>query len=292
MNKFKLNNVYTYILLLSLITILYIRYRKYSIEAFNNELDEIPFFIPRKNKNSVKTISDVPLVIYHSWQSNLVPPKMKENIYSLLESNPEFDYYLYSDEACREFIKNNYNNDVVEAFDTLKPGAYKSDLWRYCILYIKGGVYIDIKYNSLVPLINIVEKSPTVFINDMEVTPNNIQKCIYNGFIISPPGNIILKECIDEIVENCKNRLLKANSLDITGPCLLGRIIKKHDTQYYDNNEFRFDEMHDDKYNRIHFIFFNNTPILKSYKEYRYEQNMYQETTHYGKLWDMGDVFM
>ena len=292
MSKFKLNNLYVYIVLLSLITLLYIRYRRYSIEAFNNNLHEIPFFIPRKNKIILKTISDVPLVIYHSWQSNLVPPKMKENIYSLLESNPEFDYYLYSDEACREFIKNNYDNDVVEAFDTLKPGAYKSDLWRYCILYKNGGVYIDIKYNSLVPLISIIEKTSTVFINDREVTPNNVEDCIYNGFIISPPGNIILKECIDEIVENCKNRLFKANSLDITGPCLLGRIIKKHDTQYYYNNDFRFDEIYDDNYNRIHFIYFKNNPILKSYTEYRYEQNIYQETTHYGKLWDMGDVFI
>ena len=29
------------------------------------------------------------------------------------------------------------------------PGAYKADLWRYCILYIYGGIYIDIKLEPI-----------------------------------------------------------------------------------------------------------------------------------------------
>jgi mannosyltransferase OCH1-like enzyme len=293
MSKFKLNNVYIYIVL-SLITLLYIRYRQYSIESFNNELHEIPFFIPRKNKNSLKTVLNLPLVIYHSWQSNSVPPKMKKNIYSLLESNPDFDYYLYSDAASREFIKNNYDNDVVDAFDTLKPGAYKSDLWRYCILYKNGGVYIDIKYNTVVPLISIVERTPTVFINDREIIHNNIkQDCIYNGFIITPPGNKVLKDCIDEIVENCKNKLYKMNDIDVTGPCLLGRNMKKYHDEYYNNNQYRFDEIQgENNIDRINVIYFNSTIILQSYKEYRREQNGYQDTPHYSKLWHIGDIFM
>ena len=47
---------------------------------------------------------------------------------------------------CREFIKNNFDLDILNAYDILKPGAFKADLWRCCILYIYGGIYLDIKY--------------------------------------------------------------------------------------------------------------------------------------------------
>lgn len=31
-----------------------------------------------------------------------------------------------------------------EAYDALIPGAFKADLFRYCVLFIYGGVYADI----------------------------------------------------------------------------------------------------------------------------------------------------
>ena len=48
-----------------------------------------------------------------------------------------------------DFIKNNYPVDVLEAFNKLIPGAYKADLWRYCVLYKLGGIYLDIKYSCV-----------------------------------------------------------------------------------------------------------------------------------------------
>jgi len=33
---------------------------------------------------------------------------------------------------------------VKEAYDALIPGAFKADLFRYCVLFIYGGVYADI----------------------------------------------------------------------------------------------------------------------------------------------------
>ena len=70
---------------------------------------------------------------------------MKENAEILQEQNPEFKYYLYDDDMCKEFIKDNFDDEILYTFNKLKPGAYKADLWRYCILYIKGGIYLDIK---------------------------------------------------------------------------------------------------------------------------------------------------
>ena len=64
MTKIKLNNIYIYIILLSLVGFIYTQYIHYNIEGFKNDLSEIPFYIPRKNNSNFRF--DVPLVIYHS----------------------------------------------------------------------------------------------------------------------------------------------------------------------------------------------------------------------------------
>ena len=96
-----------------------------------------------------KIYSLIPLNIFQTWYTLDLPENMRRNIDLLKQNNPEFKHYLYDDEMCRNFIKENFNNDTLWAFDKLRPGAYKADLWRYCVLYIHGGIYLDIKFRSL-----------------------------------------------------------------------------------------------------------------------------------------------
>ena len=260
------------------------------------ELYKVPFHIPRKAKQQEEVRNNVPLVIYESWGSHEVPKGMRDNIYALLEANPEFDYYLYSDEDCAAFIEDNFDKDVLDAFQSLKPGAFKSDLWRYCILYKMGGVYLDIKYYSLVPLIDIIDENQTVYVND---TGASILKtvrgdfsngyCIYNGFLISPPKNEIFKKCIDDIVHSSQNRLYKRNDLDVTGPCLLGSVVEA---------QYSSDYIKDSKFSYVHGflgmdhnISYKGKAILKHYESYRLEQVKSQKTKHYGVLYAKRDIY-
>jgi mannosyltransferase OCH1-like enzyme len=217
---------------------------------------------------------------------------MKENIYKLLHTNPEFEYYLYSDINSLTFIKDNYPREVTEAFETLKPGAYKSDLWRYCILYITGGVYIDIKFYSIVPLIDIIKKNPIIYVKDMPYSCGS-DYGLYNGFMVSPPKNEIFKLCIDDIVNSCKFKLYKSNGLSITGPCLLGEIVRKNESQaYMDALEFNFGYISyvASFWDRT-IIRYNDTIIFKVYEEYRNEQKQFQVTEHYGDMWANSMVY-
>lgn len=279
--KFK----YRYMILLLIIIIAYILIFDPFYVLYKPTQHEIPFFIEHTDIHISRTVSNVPLTIYESWHSNTIPEKMKDCIYDLIKMNPEFDYYLYSDEACLNFIKNHFDQDVVDAFNILKPGAYKSDLWRYCILYKKGGVYLDIKYYSLVPLIDIIEENPIIFVRDIPGGCLN-HRGIYNAFMVSPPNNPIFKKCIDDVVNSCKNKLYKRNPLDITGPCLLAEIYIK---EYSDTiNSFKFDLKESPS---GHIIRYNNKEILKIYKDYRKDQGYFQKTYHYGTLWLTGNVY-
>ena len=247
------------------------------------ELHTVPFYIPRKVAQTEQVRNGVPLVIYESWKTHEVPKGMYDNIAALLKTNPEFDYYLYSDEDCAAFIADNYEPEVLDAFKSLKPGAYKSDLWRYCILYKLGGVYLDIKYYSLVPLINIIDEAPTIYVRDVG------KECLYNAFLVSPPKNEIFKACIDDIVKSCKGRLYKRNPLDVTGPCLLGSVVKqKHTGAYLKSLPFK----HNASLFMDRTISYKGTTILREYSGYRLEQKQSKTGTRYDDLYAKGDIYV
>jgi mannosyltransferase OCH1-like enzyme len=246
------------------------------------QLYHFPHYVPRRSMQEEQVRNGVPLVIYESWKTHEVPKGMRDNILRLLDTNPEFDYYLYSDEECAAFIADNYDKDVLEAFHTLKPGAYKSDLWRYCILYKLGGVYLDIKYYSTVPLIRIIDENPTVFVKDLG------KYCIYNAFLISPPKNEIFRLCINNIVESCKHKLYRENPLDITGPCLLGRILQGQNGSKYISS---LPLTHKVSLFMDRSITYKGKTILKEYDEYRMEQKQSRIGKHYSDMYWKRDVY-
>lgn len=264
-----------------------IMYKLRKVEAFQphvDELVEVPHYIERRFNDTPTVIANVPTVIYNSWHSNMVPPKMKENIDTLLEMNPDFDYYLFSDETSATYINYNFPREVLDAFNTLKPGAYKSDLWRYCILYKDGGVYLDIKYKTIEPLRNIINRTPELYVKDYDNASSDGTKCFYNGVMISPPKNMIFKHCINEIVNNCKLKLYRANSLDVTGPCLFGRAMKIYKNAEWANPKFLYGrDLTPDML--VDYITYDNRRIIQSYDEYRAEQRTFQKTEPYGKMW-------
>jgi len=278
------------IFVLTVLTVLYVYGYPSKLED-HVLLYEFPHYVPRSKKDEEQVRNGVPLVIYESWQSHLIPIGMMENVYRLIRMNPEFDFYLFSDDECIEFIKANFDTDVLDAFITLKPGAFKSDLWRYCVLYKNGGVYLDIKYYSTVPLVDIIDENQVVFVKD-KGAPRSGGGCFYNGFMISPPNNEIFKKCIDDIVRSCKKQLYRRNVLDITGPCLLGRILnKEYGEEYFDIVKFSYSNYHGNFWNYYPGISYKNRIILKHYDEYRSEQRKTENTSHYGYLYNMGDVY-
>jgi len=223
--------------------------------------------------------SVIPLNIFQTWHTKNLPPLMNSAVNKIKMINPRFNHFLYDDNDCREFIKNNFPEDVLYAYDTLIPGAYKADLWRYCILYKQGGIYLDIKYKPLnkFKFINLTEAEHWVL--DVDGIG------IYNALIVCKPNNPILLAAIRQIVENVKNRFYGSNCLDPTGPHLLGK--------YFNNEQKKIFDMKHDFVNNMNnrFIYFNNYVVLKSYKGYLEEHNHTKKIDHYGHLWNIRQIY-
>ena len=222
----------------------------------------------------------IPLKIFQTWETKNLPKNMKLASESLRKCNPEFEYYLYDDKDCETFIKNNYSFEVLNAFNTLIPGAYKADLWRYCILYFYGGIYVDIKFksNNKFKFIDLINKD--YYVKDIKASFNGI----YNGLIISKQRNDKLLECIEQIVSNTKLKFYGDSYLHVTGPKLFD--------QFFSNDEKKNLVLQLRIINDKHNICFGKDIILSEYKEYRDEQRKTNSKGHYASLWIKRNIYM
>ena len=154
----------------------------------------------------------VPLKIYQTWYTKDLPPYMSRCVESIKSDNPEFKHYLYDDTDCLNFIRDNFDSDVAFAYQSLVPGAYKADLWRYCILYIYGGIYLDIKYHCVNGFKLITLTDDEYFVADRYHTLDTL--AVYNAFIVAKPKNKILyKE--RSIIERLIGKIKKNRKLQI-----------------------------------------------------------------------------
>ena len=232
-------------------------------ESFNN-ISDILLEKPDENIKTINVVNNksnttIPLNIFMTWNSHDIPPNMKKSINMVMSKNSEFNFYIYSDDDCRNFLQKYFIKDVIDAFDCLIPGAYKADLWRYCILYKYGGIYQDIKFQPVdkFKYINLLDKE--YFVRDI----GNSGTGIYNAFMICKAGNEILYKCIKQILINVKNKFYGKSSLEPTGPLLMKKFFTKNEI---DNLEL---------YNKsifINGIFKDDKKILAFYEDYRNEQ--------------------
>ena len=164
----------------------------------------------------------VPKIIYQTWPTKNLTRNMAWVVNRIKTTHPDFEYHLFDDNDCRKFIKEHFGNETLWAFDKLIPGAYKADLWRYCVMYITGGIYLDIKMCPVNGFrFDFLLKSDW-YCNDIGNIPG-----IWQGILVSRPRNPIFKYLIDTVIENVKNEYYGDDPLQITGPRMMKSLLNK-----------------------------------------------------------------
>lgn len=81
---------------------------------------------------------------YH--QKDKVPAYIFENA---ARYAPGYEVALWDDPEIEAFLTAHFTPDVLHRFRTMPRGCFKADLFRFAVLYVHGGVYLDVK--TLVP---------------------------------------------------------------------------------------------------------------------------------------------
>lgn len=104
---------------------------------------------------------------------------------------------VYDDEDCKRFLLQYFAPNVEQKFKALKKGAHKADLFRYAYLYIRGGIYMDVKTILHSPLDSIFNHD----LNRCYLVKSIVNNSIYNGIIATPPKNPYIRQLLDRMIE-------------------------------------------------------------------------------------------
>jgi mannosyltransferase OCH1-like enzyme len=166
----------------------------------------------------------IPNNLFQTWGNKQISPDMLTIMNTWREMNPQYNYFLFDDKDCAAFIKKHFSKNIYNAYCKIIPGAFKSDLFRCCVLYIYGGIYVDI---DTICLNNI-----DLFLNDkiQFIVPidgnDNISlgtHNLFNAFLGSVANHHILLNTINRIVYNIENHIIPFSNLDFCGPGVIGR---------------------------------------------------------------------
>ena len=161
------------------------------------------------------------------------------------DRNPTWTYVFFDDAACVAFLTEHLGERVALAFQTLRPGAFKADLFRYAFLYVRGGVYVDLDMMpGTTDLTTLVEATPEADL--ISCRERQGIRGVWQGFMACVPRLSVLRDAVDMIVHHVEHRVYPVPEdresgvpfwepiLAISGPALLATALSRHAGGRYD----------------------------------------------------------
>lgn len=158
--------------------------------------------------------------IMFSSDREAVPPPAAEKIRSFAGDL----YRLWLLEDARSMIRDIYGVEVLEAFDALRPFAYKADLARYCVVNHFGGIYLDLSVTDF----RGFETADYEFVGFRDPNSINTSWKVANHMFYSTSDSPILRASISQCVVNVARRFYGKDPHFPTGPSVLGRAVANY----------------------------------------------------------------
>ena len=163
--------------------------------------------------------------IFQTWKTSEVPDTWKKNQQSIKSFNPNWKYILLTDTDNEMIVKNNFP-DFYQTFISYVYPIQRADAIRYIVLYLYGGIYLDLDYTCNKSFDDIT------FPTDVGLIPsNNIRSRVTNSFLASKKGSPFWLECIKQMKQGIPwyKKLTKHFEIfNSTGPYLVDQVYKKN----------------------------------------------------------------
>eukprot|EP00038_Savillea_parva_P010338 m.189627 g.189627 ORF g.189627 m.189627 type:complete len:336 (+) comp17777_c0_seq1:327-1334(+) len=138
-----------------------------------------------------------------------------------------YSFRYYSDEQAERYVAENCS-EYLDAYECFLPTAYKADVFRYCVLFLEGGLYMDNDFALLVhpePLMYNVSCGGVYLLAEYCENYGTMVR-LWTGIMVSSPGMPLWRCMLEAIKSNVRDRFYGHNALDITGPELLAKCAK------------------------------------------------------------------
>jgi mannosyltransferase OCH1-like enzyme len=170
------------------------------------------------------------------WQTHECPYEELPEIYKInSQTYKDLGWdYRYSSALDRESFIAEHFPQYLHLYNHIGPGIFKSDLWRYLVLYKYGGIYVDMDSRIYYDPANDFAKS----INDPDATFNVIWATdpIFNNCVIMcSEANPIMKDVVETVTGKCQEFYNEGweifphpRWIDATGPTIYTSVVSKY----------------------------------------------------------------
>jgi len=170
----------------------------------------------------------IPKIIWQTYETSYdkLPDTIKNFTKTWIDLNPEWSYkYMNADER-ENFVLENFGKEWHNIFINYPFNILRSDLWRYMVVYIYGGIYIDIDTICKKPIDNWIDRNLGLLVS-LETDEPLIAQYIF----AAEPKNKIIKHTLNLI----KNKSLTNNKYiskvdyvyETTGPLIWTHSIRE-----------------------------------------------------------------
>jgi mannosyltransferase OCH1-like enzyme len=183
---------------------------------------------------SIRDGYKIPNVVHQTFCSKILPLDIAKVIKENERICNNCKFIFYDDNQCELLIKNNFNNEIYNTYMKINPsyGAMRADFFRYCVLYLYGGIYLDIKSKFSYPIFKIINKDDVCI---LDIPRRNLETWRKNyptyeqWLLIFAPRHPYLLAVINQIYRYVNDNYIpetmngislstKGKILNITGP--------------------------------------------------------------------------
>lgn len=222
-----------------------------SIKYTLREITEKPLIYLEDQIVTKKIDQKITPIVYQTWLEKYFGKTHFKSLKKFRSLNPDLSFKIFTDQDMEDYMKNNWkNNSIYEVFKNSLVGPLKTDIFRYCILYERGGYYFDISRGCKVPLNKLHDQDTRMIISNEDTEcyfPPTDQKILnlkkpFNHFLqwglAFEKNHKFLELLLNEIVNSYplfKGKVFdnpKLAILNFTGPGMYTYVMRNYLTKY------------------------------------------------------------
>ena len=115
------------------------------INFFEQLNRDIKIKLYHNNISKIRYKQKINPIVYQTWISKKFNHSHYLELLKFRRINPELSFKLFNDVEMNAYMKKRWSkHEIYKIFKRSLHGPVKTDIFRYCILYDKGGYYFDI----------------------------------------------------------------------------------------------------------------------------------------------------
>ena len=193
----------------------------------------------------------IPKIVHQIWWQEDAPEYVHQSVSAVKAMNENWVHKLWDDRSLRSAC-GDIDEEVLSCYDGFTLMHQKIDLGRLAVLYLHGGVSLDMDITPVKPLDDLsmpfriaVSRSP-VRSSQNFILSGGMKKACNNALIICEKENDVIRKVINRVIRTKNYQSWISNYFTIqwtTGPFNFSKVIEenRNDVTILDPKYFEFD---------------------------------------------------